>query len=272
MAGILDLIFGSSEVEPRTDYPSSEDVRTSDKYDTTYGDNSARQLGVKSLTPTMTSDDIATLFNEMGGNDTHEELLQAINKEADPERRDYMMRSYIASQRSAIAAAGFNPERTIVSSDEPEGGYNAVGMHVPHSLTKEGRRGRDIDMTMALRAKDTDPSTMVHESMHRGIEQMIGKKYRDDANLVRAKGGIPTLNEDLRRASAVSKDGRDEQEDIVRALMQKYYGDIETQGLHDSNLADNNSKYLANNPEYLNRLETLAQQYMYDQNRNKRAR
>jgi hypothetical protein len=105
---------------------------------------------------------------------------------------------------------------------------------------------------------------MTHESMHRGIEQLIRKKDQEDATLVREKGGIPTLNEDLKRA------GSDEQEDIVRALMQKYYGDIETQGRHNSTLVESGSEYLANNPEYLNRLELLAQQYAYEKNKNRR--
>lgn len=265
MAGIMDWLFGSNEVNPRTDYPSSEDVRMSDKYDTTYGDESGRQLGIKSLTPTMSSRDIVSLFNDMEGSDDHNKVLQQVREEPDPERRDYLMRSYIASQRSAIAASGFDPSRAIVSSDNPENlKYNIAGMHVPYSVTPEGSRNKDVDMTMALRAKDIDPSTLVHESTHRGIEQLIRKKAQDDATLVRAEGGIPTLNEDLERA------GSDEQEDIVRALMRKYYGDIESQGLHEQGLTESGSEYLAKNPEFLNRLETLAQQYAYEKNRNKR--
>jgi len=265
MAGILDFLFGSKEVEPRTDYPSSEDVRMADKYDSTYGDNSARQLGIESLTPTMSSKDIVRLFNNMKGGDDHNKVLQQVRAESDPDRRDYMMRSYIASQRAAIAAIGFDPSRAIVSSDNPENiRYDTAGKYRPHTLTEEGKREKDIDMTMVLRSQDTDPSTMTHESMHRGIEQLIRKKDQEDATLVREKGGIPTLNEDLKRA------GSGEQEDIVRALMQKYYGDIETQGRHNSTLVESGSKYLANNPEYLNRLELLAQQYAYENNKNRR--
>ena len=69
MAGILDFLFGSKEVEPRTDYPSSEDVQMADRYDSTYGDRSGQQLGIESLTPTMSSKDIVRLFNNMKGGD-----------------------------------------------------------------------------------------------------------------------------------------------------------------------------------------------------------
>ena len=265
MAGILDFLFGSKEVEPRTDYPSSEDVQMADRYDSTYGDNSGRQLGIESLTPTMPSKDVIGLFKRMGREsgrgDDYNKILQQVREESDPDRRDYMMRAYIASQRSAIAASGFDPSRTIVSSDDPEKlKYSVAGLYAPHLLTLEGSRGKDIDVIAALRAKNVDPSTVVHESMHRGIEQLIRKKYRDDADLVRAEGGIPTPNEDLERAKV------GEQEDIVRALMQKYYGNVENQ----NKFTDSGSNYLEKNPEFLNRLELLAQQYAYENNKNRR--
>jgi hypothetical protein len=107
-------------------------------------------------------------------------------KKLDQAGRDKIEQGWIAAQKSAIAAIGFDPRRIIET--DPKGKKLTIGgMYRPKD-----------DMVWT---GDGEPSTVIHESFHRGIEK------------VRKAGGL--------------KDLRYQEEDIVRGLMLRHFGGVE---------------------------------------------
>ena len=154
--GLLDAIaqfFGGGDkpVPPRTDFPGDDDLAMARRYDTTYGTDMGayaqpgngqrvRTMGLTAANEAMRGDPNA------GGRPV-----------MDQAQSDQLLRAWIAAQRSPVAALGFDPRKIALA---PEGTPQAglAGFYHPRN---------DIMWSEA-----TSPTTPVHESMHRGMEQL----------------------------------------------------------------------------------------------------
>ncbi len=103
---------------------------------------------------------------------------------------DYYARAALAANRSAIATLGYDPSRAAVDTEMKKG--NIGGAYSP---------SKD-----AIYAGAEDPSSIVHESIHRGLQ-----KIRQDPEVKKEISRIP-------------------EEMIVRFLMAKVMGDPEKEG------------------------------------------
>jgi hypothetical protein len=99
-------------------------------------------------------------------------------KPMDAKTQKDMADAYLASQKSALAALGFDPRKMIVGTDKAAQSQDWAinGMYKPD---------RDAMFTTGRH-----PNTIVHESMHRGVEQLIAagmlQPVADEERLIRA--------------------------------------------------------------------------------------
>jgi hypothetical protein len=100
----------------------------------------------------------------------------------------YLEESWVAAQRSSLAAYGFEPRQTILSEFKGGPGLTVAGVYSPKDDAKW------VDMG--------HKSVAVHESIHRGFTKL------------RNTGQLPSLN-------------NWPEEVIVRALMLRAYGPVE---------------------------------------------
>jgi hypothetical protein len=113
-----------------------------------------------------------------------------------PGQADRMNEAYVGSQRSALSAIGFDPRRLAAKVPDQTGS------------NIEGRYRTLDDMKMV---DGRDPSTPVHEALHRGID------------MLRRSGRMPEIAREL-----VSTPKQEEY--AVRAFMLRNFGDIEREG------------------------------------------
>jgi hypothetical protein len=168
----------------RKNWPTADDVELSRKYDLSYGDPSARFIEPGKAT--IRSVDIKHLpawFND----GLTKEIKQT---EITPQLADALHRGWLASRKSAIATVGFDLSKTVISPKSPAM-VSISGFFYPKDDVKW------VDMKFE--------STMIHESLHRGLEVMRRQKI---------------LTEKL---------GSAEEEMLVRVLMQKFFPDLEVQ-------------------------------------------
>lgn len=229
-----------------SDFPTKEDVALWDKYDATYGMDAAGQLRRGADSPTipmrqMTAKELAfDLVDEKDeeGKRRAKALLEAEIRRTpmDEKRREDMMRNYIASRRSGIAALGFDPSKTVLSED--------VANMPLLSKTLGFALG---DYTYSKRDPRSSGSTPTHEGMHRGIDQLIEGKADQPKDAAKLERVDPNKN-------------YVENEIATRALMQKYFGGIEREGEVKSDEAQFNkgTVYLMENMDFLNELERMA--------------
>ncbi len=183
MALALQAGLGSV-AKPTTAYPSADDVALARKSDATYGDTSAGFLTGKGNVPQMDIQAIPFLLR--GGNNIG---VGASRAPVDKETSDNLYKGWLASKQSAVAGLGFDPHNMVVSP--PSKTQLNVG-----GLYTSGSDKMWFD-------QQRYPEAMVHESMHRGIEQL------------RNAGTLPPGID------------RNREELLVRALMQKNFGDLE---------------------------------------------
>lgn len=227
-----------------SDFPTKEDVAFWDKYDATYGMDAAGELrrGADSPTASMLQMSAKELAFDVAQTDDEKRRIKALleaeirRTPMDDPRREMLMRNYIASRRSGIAALGFEPSKTVLSED--------VGKIPPLVNTAGFYLG---DNTYSKRDPRNSGSTPTHEGMHRGIDQLLYANYDD-----------PKKSKKLERVNA--RKNYDENEIAVRALMQKYYGDIESEGTlkGDPTQINQGTVYLMENMDFLNELEQMA--------------
>lgn len=188
----LTRMFGGEPANKLLDVPkrpagwvSSDELNESKKYDRSYGDPSAGffQPGAKVRMP----DNLGAWINAYN----KEALGGAGYKAIDQTTADSLHTAWAAAQSTAIAALGYDPSRLVT---------------LPAAATKD----RTATIAGAYSPKKDElyttgeyASTMVHESIHRGIQKL------------REAGRLPE--------SATRVDN----ETLTRAFMSKYYGDVE---------------------------------------------
>ena len=163
MAGIGDMLgwlWGSgptkANVPPPQGYPNADDVAQARNVDAAYGSPAAAYVqppyGGLMASP-HTGDDIEDTFARMDASKKNPLPSGAVS----PGVSDNLMQGYLASQRSALAALGYDP-RHMTIGDAPPDKWTVSGSYYPK--------------TDQILSTGVYPSTTVHESMHRGIEQL----------------------------------------------------------------------------------------------------
>ena len=167
-----------------------------------------------------TGDQIQDSFDQL---DTGQKNTFSQQQAVSPAVSDNLMAGYLASQRSALAALGFDPRHMAIGDAPPEK-WSVSGSYYPKQ-----------DQILST---GVYPSTTIHESMHRGIEQL------------RQAGMLPPGFDDLSEESS------------VRAQMLRNFGGVE-QGrgkLGDQQISD--GAYYNDNRNFspiMDALETAAQ-------------
>ena len=169
-------------------YPDQNDVALARDSDASYGNLAAAFVqppyGGQIASP-RTGDEIQSAFNQLDNSGKSTFGPQPVS----PGVSDNLMAGYLASQRSALAALGYDPRHMTIAEAPPEK-WTVSGSYYP----KE-----DQILTTGVY-----PSTTAHESMHRGIQALR------DANLYPPE------------ADKMSEEA------IVRGQMLRNYGDVET--------------------------------------------
>ena len=204
-------------------YPSQADVAFARANDASYGSNAAAFVqppyGGKIASP-RTGDQIQDSFDQL---DTGQKNTFSPQQAVSPAVSDNLMAGYLASQRSALAALGFDPRHMAIGDAPPEK-WSVSGSYYPKQ-----------DQILST---GVYPSTTAHESMHRGIEALR------QANML--PPGFSDLSE----------------ESSVRAQMLRNFGGVESgRGkLGDEQIA--NGQYYNDNRNFspiMDALETAAQ-------------
>jgi len=198
-AGILNWIFGGAKetpegVDPPTvtlqsdpdlHYPTEKDVAKSKEVDQTYGDPVAPYTRAGGAT--MKHIDIPSMLKirEMGKSISTGSKPRLLSEDDALK----VHQSWLAAERSPVSKLGFAPGKTIESFD-PRVRLNVAGLYEPGSDT--------------LWYDSTYPSAIVHESIHRGLNQLI--------TAGKIPEGLHGNNEEL----------------VVRALMIRHFGDQES--------------------------------------------
>jgi hypothetical protein len=191
-----DWLFGSSgpqraDVPRPTGYPGAADVALARSSDASYGDPSAAFVQPQPsvygpLSPQgQYSGRLPILPSKSQVEGAFNDAAVPSPSPAGPVS-DNLMQGFLASRRSALAALGFDPH------------HMAIGNAPPTNWTTGGQYTPSSDQIVST---GQYPSTTVHESMHRGIQEL------------RAAGMLPS-------------DMGDEEE-AVRAQMLGNYGDVE---------------------------------------------
>lgn len=170
-------------------FPSREDALDAQKngfgYGTQYGGYVEGTAGARVLnTSALQYKTLPALMNAL----SDKTASKIVN---DPEKTLSLTRAALAANRNPVAALGFDPRHITLSND---GNLTIAGAYKP---------GSD-----SIWAAADDAATLVHESMHRGLE--ILRKER------------PDLKE------TIDKLGKEEY--VVRYMMYKYAGDPEGGG------------------------------------------
>jgi Large polyvalent protein associated domain 38 len=206
--GLKDPSTKTIQVPSQSGYPTKEDAAHAREAGFGYGDvqnmlfgDEARTLGrperITVRDPKTKKVSASENWRSIGGAGKYlEELIASVDdntksrltKITDPEMRDNITRAALAANRTALATLGFDMRRLVLDTESK--GTNFGGAYDPK--------------TDGMFVVGSEPSAMVHESMHRGIE--LVRKQR------------PELFKDW---------PSDREEMAVRWLMQKH-GDVES--------------------------------------------
>lgn len=140
----------------------------------------------------------------------------------DANMADELHRAWIASRNSAISELGFKPQQTAASPPGQWPRFNVAGAYEKTSDTSWWDRNH--------------PSALVHEGLHRGLRMMRDQQLYD-----------PTKYPD--------------EELLVRALMLRNFGDIETREAGGSTHKQIDLAKTFVEPKHLDELEDIAAQY-----------
>jgi len=244
--GWLDAIFGKSTVtdDRPPAWPSADDVALSRKYNASYGQPAAAYVQPQPVPPGPSYGlPVPTAENpQYSGQVTTADtfpLLQRTYKmmsmgmppilpPAHPMTNamaDDMTAAYLGARKSAVSTLGFDPANMV------------IGQQPEKDLTLGGAYTANPDQILTTGAY---PSTMVHESFHRGIEKM------------RQAGVLPTMPTG--------------EEPIVRAMMQRKLGMVE-QGRGDAGDSGVQDGIFVNKqwPKELDAIEAAAAAYLAKQ-------
>lgn len=168
---------------------------------------------------------------------TFEEMLKKKTPEAPAghpvpatgKQEEALQKGWLASRRSSVAQLGFSPTHTSMT-DDPTQRLNVAGLYT--SQTAKGKPADQIWFDVG------NPSAVVHESMHRGIE------------MLRKEGLLPeklTYHQD---------------ELMVRALMLHHFKDIEAVGSGGVRYPDITEAEQKISKSQINALEKAAADYI----------
>jgi len=146
--------FPSSQNEP---YPTTNDVIGARGNDYSYGQPWAPEfqgLGGRFLTQKLSSTEGNVLDKSRPFYGTK---FRQVTDDY-PDIGELYGKAGLASQRSGLAALGFDPNRTALDT-----------FHDPHRVNKTGEYDADND---SIYANAREPSVVLHESIHRGIDKL----------------------------------------------------------------------------------------------------
>lgn len=210
--GVLDSLYRLFGADPPTvnvdvprqrTYPTEEDAREAMRVDATYGTDVAPMLAAGGA--------------KIRKFPTNQHALRELNAPAEArtygepgtltdEQRLQLMRAFLGSQRSPVAALGFDPRAMTLTPKNAGWPLNVYGIYD----RKNDRIWYDA----------RDDSTPVHESMHRGMQRIFdsGKKTLvPEEQTVRALmsryfGPVEMTNEGLAAAGDKKKMGLGDQQ------------------------------------------------------------
>lgn len=145
--------------------------------------------------PDRSADGLATAVNEPGKSDV-------LRGPDNAPHANVMMRAALASNRSPIAALGFDPDKVVLDSKSEGKKFTLGGAYLPQPNSTADN--------MYVNMSAPDGSTIVHESTHRGFQKLR------DAN--------PDKVKDIFKEGVMPSE-----EMVVRWLMAKNAGDPEKQ-------------------------------------------
>lgn len=137
-------------------YPTSEDAQFAKKQDWSYGQPYAPYFEGKRFTHLMGDPNARPL-------EMHNLNMDRFGQNSAPAINDYYAKAALAANRSPLASLGFDPTRTAADLGRDPRKVNISGMYLPE------------DDQMYANAQD--PSSIVHESMHRGIQKLSESPY-----------------------------------------------------------------------------------------------
>ena len=146
---------------PTLNYPTSDDVNFARKYDYSYGqpwapefeNKSARVLtGDANKLLAGSTEPVAETFDTRRFNDPRLDKL-----------KDYYAKAALAVENSALAKLGFDPSKTAADILKDPARVNIVGAYQPKNDQIYSNVGA--------------PSSIVHESIHRGIKKLQDSPY-----------------------------------------------------------------------------------------------
>ena len=212
--------------EPDQKFPGENELANSQIYDSTYGNKVAPYL--QEGAKGQKWDLGQAIFNVNG--DKWKNIEPSTLSEAD---RDRIETQWNAAQKSAIAALGFDPKVMVSTPEKPGTQLSLAGVYTPSQ-----------DRIWTYEGSKSNP---VHESIHRGIE------------MLRKNDKLPESVKELFRW------GHSE-ESIVRALMVRHFGDVESgQGNAGGDQVKSGKWLLENKPKALDDLESAAATRIYEQ-------
>ena len=203
-AGFFNRLVGGIDspvhVPDDKKYPDNTDAHFARQFQQTYGDPVAVFDLAGAKTKKLDTDELIDKYHDITGR----AFRTVAATKATPDEQDNILKNWIAAQKSPVAALGFDPHVTI-HTDTKDEKLNLSGFYRP-----------SID---TLWYDDAHQDAAVHESIHRGIEQL------------RKAGMLPA---ETKKAMDVmdswdSAHGGGE-ELMVRALMARHFGDIEKSG------------------------------------------
>lgn len=144
---------------PRQNYPTDEDVNFARKYDYSYGQPWAPEFEDHSARLVSGGLNQRPLKSELLGTDktTIDKLIPGVT---DP-LKNYYAKAALAAEGSGLAKLGFDPDRAALDPFRNSEDITAVGAYIPKH-----------DQIYANIKDTSDPSVLMHESMHRGLQKL----------------------------------------------------------------------------------------------------
>lgn len=201
-------------------YPNSEDVAFARKQGFDYAHPQSEYLN--NMRATVYQPTPAGAAGFMSNRNVEEIPNRDVTSRSSFELNDAHMKAALAAKRSALATLGLDPAKTVLGIDAPR-----------LIATQDGRQVGDIGGAYIPKTGQTyvsnrdlqeDPSTVVHEAIHRGTHRLMESPYWDPAwNEL----GVPLIKgfSSSERFPEGNQGARNE--DVVRWLMQSKMGDPE---------------------------------------------
>ena len=225
MAGMTDSVMGRKptivgDQTPR--WPNQSDVTLAEKYNYTYGDRADAVVGPEGRIKTTDNRTAMLELNRDSGPEFADKTRPISRQQSDD-----LMAAKLAADKSPIAALGMDLTRLQYSPPGAGPSLSARGAFSP---------SKDV-----MWADGSAPSAIVHESIHRGMNELRKTKPEEFQKIA----------------------GEWKEEILTRALMLKYYGDVEVAGTDDTIVQKQINparKVLEKAPDVLEKLERLAQE------------